>query len=87
MGKFGREELERRLRGRGTDSDASIDRRLRDAVSDMSHWNEFDYALINETVEAAAGQFEAILDGRGEEHRVDSQVLQARVGSILTTTD
>ena len=34
-----RAELERRLRGRKTDSDAVIERRLRDALSDMSHWD------------------------------------------------
>jgi guanylate kinase len=33
-----REELERRLRSRGTDTEAVIQRRLRDALSDMSHW-------------------------------------------------
>ena len=33
-----REELERRLRGRKTDSEAVIERRLRDALTDMAHW-------------------------------------------------
>src|SRR5690242_18057542 len=42
-----REALEKRLRGRGTDSDEVIARRLRDSVSDMTHWNEFDYVVIN----------------------------------------
>jgi guanylate kinase len=37
-----RSELERRLRTRGTDNDAVIARRLKDAVTDMSHWQEFD---------------------------------------------
>jgi guanylate kinase len=41
-----REELERRLRSRGTDTEAVIQRRLRDALSDMSHWHEFDYVIF-----------------------------------------
>ncbi len=41
-------ELERRLRDRKTDSDEVIARRLRDALSDMGHWDEFDHVIINE---------------------------------------
>ena len=43
-----RQELERRLRGRGTDSDEVIARRLSDAASDMEHWTEFDYVIVND---------------------------------------
>ncbi|MGH8281881.1 MAG: guanylate kinase, partial [Gammaproteobacteria bacterium] len=43
-----REELERRLKARGTDSEAVIARRLRDAVTDMSHWREFDFVVVND---------------------------------------
>ena len=40
-----RAALEQRLRGRGTDSDEVIARRLRDSIADLSHWNEFDYIV------------------------------------------
>jgi guanylate kinase len=60
------EELERRLRDRRTDSPGVIERRLRDAVSDMSHWGEFDYVVINDDLEKAVADLEAVLDGRGE---------------------
>ncbi|MGH8199552.1 MAG: guanylate kinase, partial [Steroidobacteraceae bacterium] len=43
-----RETLEKRLRSRATDSPEVISRRLRDAVSDMSHWREFDYVVVND---------------------------------------
>ena len=41
------EELERRLRTRGTDSDEVIARRMERAAAEISHWAEYDYVLIN----------------------------------------
>ncbi|MGB9429707.1 MAG: guanylate kinase [Gammaproteobacteria bacterium] len=61
-----RQELERRLKSRGTDSPAAIARRLRDAVADMSHWQEFDYVVINDDFTQALGALADILTGRGE---------------------
>jgi guanylate kinase len=43
-----RAELERRLRGRGQDDETVIQRRLRDAESDSSHFREYDYTVVNE---------------------------------------
>lgn len=48
-----REELQRRLKGRGTDSQEIIDRRMKDAVSEMSHYDEFDYIVINNHFDTA----------------------------------
>ena len=48
-----RVELETRLRNRKTDSDEVIERRLRDAVADMSHYAEFDYVIVNDDFETA----------------------------------
>ena len=45
------EELERRLRARGTDSDAVIGERMRRAAAEISHWAEYDYVLINNDAE------------------------------------
>ena len=60
-----RAELERRLCARGTDSQAVVERRLRDAVADMGHWKEFDYVIVNEDFEQALRDLQAILSGRG----------------------
>lgn len=60
-----REELEKRLRGRGTDGEDVIARRLRDSVSDMTHWNEFDYVIVNDDFERALGDLSAVVAGRG----------------------
>ena len=75
--------LESRLRGRGTDSDETIERRLADAVGDMTHWDEFDYALINDDLERAADELAAIVSGRDGAHRTSSVALRARVEAIL----
>jgi guanylate kinase len=61
-----REALRQRLTSRQTDSPAVIERRLADAVSDMSHYREFDYVVVNDDFDRAVGELEAILRGRGE---------------------
>ena len=76
-------ELERRLRGRGTDSAERIQRRLRDALGDISHWSEFDYAVVNEDVDAATDALAAIVAGRGKAHSTRSRALRARVGKLV----
>lgn len=78
-----RSELARRLCERRTDSDAVIERRLADAVGDMSHWDEFDYAIVNDDLAHAVSRLEAIIAGRGEESRLDNPPLRARIAQIL----
>ncbi len=45
------QELERRLRSRGTDSEEVIARRMARATAEISHWAEYDYVLINNDAE------------------------------------
>jgi guanylate kinase len=61
-----RRALEERLRGRGTDSEEVIQRRLRDAVGDMSHWDEFDYVVVNDDFGRAADDLVSVVSGSGE---------------------
>jgi len=77
------EELARRLRGRGTDSKATIERRLEDALSDMHHWSEFDYALINDDLDRASDDLAAIATGQGDAHLTSEAPLRARIAEIL----
>lgn len=76
-------ELERRLRTRQTDSDAVIDRRLGDALGDMSHWDEFDYCIINDNLDAAVAELEAVLAGQNDQNRHDCPQLQDKIRRIL----
>ncbi len=78
-----REELEHRLRSRGTDSDEVIERRLRDALSDMSHWNEFDFVIFNDDLDEAVADLIDVLAGRGEKNVTSEAAVQAGVTSIL----
>lgn len=55
-------ELERRLRSRGTDSDAVIAGRMERAAAEISHWAEYDYVLINDDAQACLAKTRAILD-------------------------
>jgi guanylate kinase len=59
-------ELRRRLTNRQTDSAAVIERRLADAVSDMSHFREFDYVVVNDDFGRAVADLARIIQGRGE---------------------
>lgn len=56
-----RESLAERLAGRGQDSDAVIARRMGDAVAEMSHWEEFDFLVINDDFEAALADLRSIV--------------------------
>ena len=77
------EELERRLRDRRTDAPAVIERRLRDALSDMSHWDEFDYVIINDDLDTAVADLEAVLAGEGDACSTDNAALRRSVARIV----
>ena len=79
-----REELERRLRGRGTDNDEVIARRLRDSVSDMTHWNEFDFAVVNDDFERALIDLTSVVDGKGSALQRSRPELATRIAVLLT---
>lgn len=64
-----RQALEDRLRGRGQDSDEIIARRMRDAVSEMSHYDEFDYVIVNDDFDQALAELGDIVHGRAIPHR------------------
>jgi guanylate kinase len=55
------EELERRLRSRNTDNEVVIRDRMQRAASEISHWDGYDYVLINDDVEACFAQVHKIL--------------------------
>lgn len=55
-----REELHKRLSGRGTDSDEVVAYRMEQATSEMSHYGEFDYLVINDDFDQALTELQSI---------------------------
>jgi guanylate kinase len=53
--------LRQRLIGRGQDSAAVIQRRMRDAQAEISHWDEFDFLIINKKFKQALGELLSII--------------------------
>jgi guanylate kinase len=54
-------ELERRLRTRAQDDYETIHRRMAKAANEMSHWNEYDYVVINHDLDQAFAEVASIL--------------------------
>ncbi len=55
-----RDALEQRMRARGQDSEEVIQQRLANAREEMSHYDEFDYVIVNDVFETAVGEMHAI---------------------------
>ena len=77
-----REELEQRLRARGTDDEATIARRMRDADREMSHFNDAEYLVINDTFEQALFDLDAIIHCQGLTLARQSLKYRALIDSI-----
>jgi guanylate kinase len=56
-----REILEQRLRARSEDSDAVIERRLRDAAREIRNYGEYDYVIVNNDIQSSAESLAAIV--------------------------
>lgn len=54
-------ELHRRLRTRAQDSEAVIRSRMAEAAKEISHWEEYDYVIVNFDVQNALGELRTIL--------------------------
>ncbi len=55
------EALRARLSGRGQDDPAVIERRMADARSELSHYPEYDYLVINDDFDTALGELRCIV--------------------------
>lgn len=78
-----RADLERRLRQRGQDSDEVIARRMREAASEMSHFREYDYLVVNDDFDRALGDLRAIVKARRLRCSAQSQRIQPILGDLL----
>lgn len=55
------EELERRLKNRAQDEESVVERRMAEAATEMSHWAEYDYVIVNRDLTLSVAQIQAIL--------------------------
>lgn len=76
-------ELERRLRGRGTDSERVINHRFGDAVEDMSHWTDFDHVLINDDLAEATDTLLRIMSGEETGTETTNLPLRRKIEQML----
>ena len=78
------DELERRLFNRAQDSEEVVRGRMAKAASEMSHWMEYDYIIVNRVLEESVDAVQGIL--RAERLRRQRQVgLPGFVDSLCTT--
>jgi guanylate kinase len=78
-----RESLAERLERRAQDSDEVIARRMRDAVTEMSHYSEFDYLVINDDFEAALMDLRGIIRTRRLGRERQSALHRDLIASLL----
>lgn len=74
-----RQELEQRLRKRGQDSEEVICKRMAKAVAEMSHYDEYDYLLLNDDIDTALQELAAIITAQ----RLSTALQNARHGDML----
>ena len=79
------EVLRQRLIGRGQDSDSVIQRRMRDAQAEISHWDEFDFLIINDKFEQALGELHSIIRSGKLRHPHDQRQYREILAELLGT--
>ena len=74
--------LEERLKGRG-DDDRNIQRRMRDAVSEIEHYGEFDYLVVNHFFDRTLKQLSAIIVGARHDYRRHRDYFETLLEQLL----
>ena len=77
-------ELEKRLIGRGQDSAETIAKRMSEAVSEMSHYNEFDYVIVNDDFQTALSELKSILTAERLKQAVQAERHQGLISQLLS---
>lgn len=77
------EILKQRLRGRGQDTEETIARRMQDAVTEISHYPEFDYLVVNDDFETALNQLKSIVIANRVAQRRQQQQIAGLLENLL----
>ena len=78
-----RVELERRLRGRGSDSAEVIERRLHNSREEIAHAHEFDYIIVNDRFDDALGDLQSIVRAVRQRSQLQWRRHEALIGELL----
>jgi guanylate kinase len=78
-----RAELERRLRGRGSDAPEVIERRLLNSRGEIAHAHQFDYILVNDDFDEALAGLQAIVQAVRLRSALQSQRHEALIAELL----
>lgn len=79
-----REVLEQRLRARGQDGETIIARRMQEARTEISHYTEYDFLLVNDDFRQAVADLQAIIRARGLRRQRQEQALRELLASLLS---
>ena len=77
------ETLRQRLSDRGQDDEGVIGKRMDQAVSEISHYNEYDYLVINDSFDEALADLATILQSQRLQLSQQSQRQEARIRELL----
>ena len=78
-----RQALEQRMRSRGQDSEEVIARRLAAAREEMSHYDEFDFLIVNDDFETAVRDMQAIFLGSRQRRHIQQQRHAGLIRALL----
>jgi guanylate kinase len=80
------EILKQRLQNRAQDNDEVIERRMRDAVTEMSHYPEFDYLIVNDDFKLALDQLKSIIIANRLLQTMQQVVLEPLLQNLLNSS-
>ncbi len=78
-----RSALESRLKGRGQDDDSVINQRMSEAINEMSHYNEYDYLVINDDFSTAVEEIKAIIRAERQKLPIQQQKHAQMLSNLL----
>ena len=78
------ETLRERLVNRGQDEQSVIDKRMAEAVSEMSHYNEFDYVLVNDEFSETLQELSSIVEAQRLRMAKQKVRHQSLIASLLS---
>ncbi|MBN0989744.1 guanylate kinase [Amphritea pacifica] len=77
-------ELRKRLIGRGTDSEETINHRMSEALNEIRHYREYQYLLVNDNFDTALQELQSVFTARRLELRRQQQKHAAMLTGLLS---